>query len=226
MDSQPRSLRALFTTAENQRHALDNLSSTISSTYQENLASAITSYEESLKIANEVSLFSPNETLEDINSGDLQYLLINFHLAELVQKITAGDRKTILRGARTLYERFLKLLDSYDLLGKSDARLYEVYKDAPDTFSTASTTDATARRETKIARFKEEKELKRKLEVSTTFLPLRRTISNTRNSTSVKTPQPSPTTMPPSATSTSQTSTCTSSKPSPPSNPSLSNFKS
>lgn len=52
------------------------------------------------------------------------------------------------------------------MLSKEEARLYERYKERPDSFSTASITDAAARRQTKIERFKEEKALKEKLEVS------------------------------------------------------------
>jgi len=52
------------------------------------------------------------------------------------------------------------------MLSKEEARLYERYKEIPDSFSTASITDAAARRQTKIERFKEEKALKEKLEVS------------------------------------------------------------
>jgi immunoglobulin-binding protein 1 len=166
MDTQPRSLRQLFSDAEHDRKGLERPGeSTISAAFQENLANAIATYEECLKVASRVSLFSPNETLEDINSGDLQYLLTNFHLAELTVKITGGDRKTWLEKARAYYERFLKLLDMYDMLSKADAKLYEQYMDSPNTFSTASTSDAVARRDTKITRFREEKELKRKLDV-------------------------------------------------------------
>jgi immunoglobulin-binding protein 1 len=166
MDTQPRSLRELFADAEHDRKGLERPGeSTTSASFQENLANAIATYEECLKVASRVSLFSPNETLEDINSKDLQYLLLNFHLAELTLKITGGDRKGYLETARTYYERFLKLLDMYDMLSKADSKLYEQYLDSPNSFSTASTSDAVARRDTKIARFKEEKELKRKLDV-------------------------------------------------------------
>lgn len=95
-------------------------------------------------------------------------MAIPFHLAELVQKIT-GDvnaRKERLLTAMGFYEKFLKLLDQYDVLSKSDARLFETYIEDRKNFSTASSKDAAARREAKISRFREEKELKRKLEVS------------------------------------------------------------
>ncbi|KIV99209.1 uncharacterized protein PV09_09073 [Verruconis gallopava] len=164
MVAEPTTLRGLFRDAEDRRRGLDEFSSTVSDAYQENLAAAITSYEECLKVANEIALFSPNETLEDINSSDLEYLLINFRLAQLIEKLTRGERKQNLLAARSRYERFLKLLDSYDILSKADTKLMEQYFEDPDKFSTASTTDPIARRNAKIARFKEQKELKNKLD--------------------------------------------------------------
>jgi hypothetical protein len=162
-DTPPTSLRSSYARAESLRSSLDSYPSTSTEAYQENLASAIASYEACLKIANQVSLFSPNESFEDITSSDLEYLLLNFRLAQLIEKITRGSRKENLLAARGRYERFLKLLDSYDILSRFDTKLLEAYQDDPSTFSTATTTDATARRNAKIARFKEEKELKNKL---------------------------------------------------------------
>jgi immunoglobulin-binding protein 1 len=95
-------------------------------------------------------------------------MALHFHLAELVQRIS-GDinaRKWNLSKAREGYEKFLKLLDSYDILGKPAAKLFEAYSEDKNGFSTANTRDPAARREAKIARFREEKELKKKLEVS------------------------------------------------------------
>jgi immunoglobulin-binding protein 1 len=169
MESESRSLRAAFSEAEAQRKAIESSLATTGSSFQDNLLATIKTYEECLRITNQVSLFSPNETLEDINSSDLQYLLINFYLADLVLKRTGGDRKAILIQARDHYERFLQLLDSYDMLSRADAKLFEKFTESPNTFSIASTTDAAARRGTKIARFKEQKELKQKFEVQTTL---------------------------------------------------------
>ncbi|KAF2201241.1 type 2A phosphatase-associated protein 42 [Delitschia confertaspora ATCC 74209] len=164
MDNQPKSIRALFSDAEKKRQGIESSYDTNSAAFQENLSSAIATYEECLKLAERASLFSPNETLDDIASSDLQYMAISYHLAELVLRITGGDRKAYLHRARDYYDRFLKLLDSYDMLNKSDAKLLETYRENKDKFSVASTKDAGARREAKIARFREEKELKRKLE--------------------------------------------------------------
>jgi immunoglobulin-binding protein 1 len=102
----------------------------------------------------------------------IRYLATNHHLAELIQRIAVPDvsfRKPNILLARKHYEDFLKQLDSYDILNASDAKLLEAYNEDKANFSTANTRDAAARRDAKIARFREEKELKRKLEVRAIF---------------------------------------------------------
>lgn len=74
MTEENQSLRSLYNDAEAKRRSLETALSSSSSTYQENLLSAIATYEECLKVADRVTLFSPNETLEDVSSGDLQYV--------------------------------------------------------------------------------------------------------------------------------------------------------
>ncbi|KAF1955996.1 type 2A phosphatase-associated protein 42 [Byssothecium circinans] len=166
-DDEPKSIRALFTTAERLRNDLSNAYDSNHPAYQENLTNAIATYESCLTLADQVSLFSPNESLDDVSSSDIQYMSIAYYLADLVLKTKSTDiaeRKKNLLRARNYYELFFKLLDSYDVLTRSDAKLWEAYLEAKDQFSTASTRDAAARRETKIARFREEKELKKKIE--------------------------------------------------------------
>src|SRR5690349_17010523 len=95
-------------------------------------------------------------------------MAIHYQLAELIQKLFSADvsiRKQRLLQAREHYDQFLKLLDTYDALGNANGKLFEAYIEDKDNFSTASTRDAAARRDAKISRFREEKELKRKLEV-------------------------------------------------------------
>lgn len=72
----------------------------------------------------------------------------------------------MLRWAQEAYERFLALLDTYLMLSTSDRKLYERYIENRDEFSLIASNDPGARRDTKIARFKQEKELKLKLEVT------------------------------------------------------------
>lgn len=166
-EEKPASLGAIFRQAESKRISLDTQVDTNSEAYQEKLRATIDSYLEFQDAADKSSIFSPNETLEDISSGDIQYFIPGYYLAELTTRLTGGheERKQNLETARRWYKKFLSLLDSYDMLSKSDENLFEQFKETPDSFSTASTSDAGARRAAKIARFKEEKALKQKLEV-------------------------------------------------------------
>jgi immunoglobulin-binding protein 1 len=65
-------LKSLFSSAERQRKDIEVSWDSNTTTYQENLAAAIATYENCLQLADRLSLFSPNESLEDITSGDLQ----------------------------------------------------------------------------------------------------------------------------------------------------------
>lgn len=73
MESQS-NIRTVFASARDQRKQLESFPSSNSAVYQENLQAAIASLEECRKIADRVSLFSQNETEDDITSGDLQYI--------------------------------------------------------------------------------------------------------------------------------------------------------
>jgi hypothetical protein len=75
MSSEDQSIRGLFSKAESLREELAYSYEPNSPTYQENLEKAIATYVQCLKKAEDFSLFSPNETLEDITSSDIQYAL-------------------------------------------------------------------------------------------------------------------------------------------------------
>ena len=82
------------------------------------------------------------------------------------------SRKTVLSKAQQTYERYLNLLDMYAMLTASDRKLYEKYLDNRGEFSLISSDDPAARRDTKIARYRQENELKLKLEVRRGFTEL------------------------------------------------------
>lgn len=164
---EPRTLKSIFADAEEKRHALENTYEAASPRYKDDLSAAIDDYLECLQLISKLSIFSPNESVEDISTSDLPYLLVNFHLAELTQKISAAsphERRTVLDRARDAYERFLHVLDSYALLAPPYAKLLESYTDDPAAFSTVSASDPSARRNAKISNFKAEKELRQKLD--------------------------------------------------------------
>lgn len=98
---------------------------------------------------------------------------MDYYLADLIQRDSVSNRLTVLRRAQKAYERFLSLLDTYSMLSTSDRKLYERYTENKDEFSLTSSNDAGARRDTKISRFKQENELKLKIEVYLSFRPHR-----------------------------------------------------
>jgi immunoglobulin-binding protein 1 len=163
MADEPRSIRAVYDDAEQKRAILEN-SPYNSPAFQDSLLAALTLFEQCLSIADRISLFSTNESLEDIASADLQFLALHYRIADLCMRINGQNRKETLHAAQRHYEQYLKLLDSYDILEKSDANMLEAYRESPDTFSTAQTKDPATKRDIKIRRFKEEKSLKQKLE--------------------------------------------------------------
>ncbi|KAJ4300380.1 Type 2A phosphatase-associated protein 42 [Collariella sp. IMI 366227] len=168
MDDEPRSLKAIFAEAESKRLALETTPfPPNSSEYADTVASAVKLYQDCLNFIDALSIFSPNESLEDLSTTDLPLLLTNYHLAELAQKLPSSspqDRKRLLADARGAYQRYLHLLDTYDILLPQYKKLLEQYTDAPTTFSTISVSDPSARRDAKINNFKAEKNLKTKLE--------------------------------------------------------------
>lgn len=96
---------------------------------------------------------------------NFRFLTVPYLLAELLQRSYGADRLKTLQQTRDEYEKFLEALDQYELLSPSNKKLYEQYLEQPESFSLTPTNDASARRQVKITRFKEEKELKQKLEV-------------------------------------------------------------
>ncbi|KAJ8114215.1 hypothetical protein ONZ43_g4955 [Nemania bipapillata] len=167
MAEEPTTLKSAFQAAEAKRLAIEGSYQMTSPTYQEDVAAALESFEKCVQIIDKISLFSRNESLDDIATSDLPYLLVSYYIAELLQKAPASsplERKGILNRIREAYERFLCLLDSYSILSSQDTKLFTEYNADATGFSVISTKDANARRNAKIANFKAEKQLKQKLE--------------------------------------------------------------
>jgi hypothetical protein len=183
MTERPHSLQALFAAAKVQKKALESSLEPNSESYRDRVSATIANLEECQKLVSQVSLFSSNESLEDVSTSDLQYgpfiggfilgtdslqrfLTVEYLLAEVLQRSSTPDRENILRQALIEYEKYLTRLDEYELLSTSDKKLFERYLENPSVFALASMNDAANRREVKVARFRQEKELKQKLEVS------------------------------------------------------------
>ncbi|EGD96415.1 TOR signaling pathway regulator [Trichophyton tonsurans CBS 112818] len=138
MSSSSPSLQSCLASAKAKKQELETAVDTNSPAFREDLSKAISAFE--------------------------QFLTVPYLLAELLQRSYGADRLKTLQQTRDEYEKFLEALDQYELLSPSNKKLYEQYLEQPESFSLTPTNDASARRQVKITRFKEEKELKQKLE--------------------------------------------------------------
>lgn len=176
------SLRGLFNQAKKQQDELDSLDLRTANS-KDTLQAIIGNLERCRQLIQQLSMFSPNEEVEDISTQDLQYvgmasyfnshahvhcryLTVDCLLAEIRIRAYDAERLSSLREASALFESFFTRLDQYRLLSSSDRELFERYLEQRSTFRIAASNSAEEKRKIKIARFHEEKSLKQKLQVS------------------------------------------------------------
>ncbi|KAM3438997.1 hypothetical protein NHJ13734_003932 [Beauveria thailandica] len=169
-DDEPQSLKALYASAESARSALDtHHPDARAPAFATALAATLALYARCRALVAAASLFSPNETADDVATPALPYLLLDLRLADLVQRTpyeSPPQRTRVVRRARAAYESFLALVDSYGLVTGRHAKLLGRYTEEPRTFAVAAAGggDMAARRDAKIAAYNAERELKQKLE--------------------------------------------------------------
>ncbi|KAJ6261277.1 Dihydroxyacetone kinase [Drechslerella dactyloides] len=164
-DASSTSLKSLWDKAERQRKALASLADFRSDAYKIALSDAIATASTCKDLINNLSLFSTNETLEDVATNELKYMLADAYRGELLLKQhDQSGRLAALHAARTAYRSFLSLCDAYDLLGAYEKKAYKASSSLSATAFDDLHANAGARREAKIARYQQEKELKAKLE--------------------------------------------------------------
>jgi len=110
--------------------------------------SCIALFERANLLVQKNSLFSANETLEDITTSSLTYLTIPYYVSELYQKLpllTPLERVPVLNTSHLYLEQFLQLCVKYEILSKADIAAFEREVDP----------DAGTLRNEKIARIKQ-----------------------------------------------------------------------
>ena len=158
-----RSLRETYIEARVKKDQLDDLDPR-SSAFKETIQAALRDLEQCRKLINDLSMFSPNEDLEDLSTQTIQYLTVDYLMAELLQKSYDGDRLAALQRVSTLLDNFLTRLDQYSVLSADERKLFERYQETKTKFNLLPA-NPEERRKLKIKRFQEEKDLKKKLEV-------------------------------------------------------------
>ena len=163
-DTQDTSLRETFDHVKQNQQELQNLDPRTDA-FRDHLESALNGLVRCLKLIKDLSIFSSNEELEDISTHNLQYLTVDYLIAELLLRSYDENRHASLRRCLQLLESFLERLDQYNILSSKDRKLYERFQENRSSFSLLSNSNAEDRRKLKISRFQEEKLLKQKLEV-------------------------------------------------------------
>ncbi|KAF8343969.1 TAP42-like protein [Cantharellus anzutake] len=111
----------------------------------------------------ELNLFSLNETLEDVSTRDLLYMLAPFAYAEILGQMNAREvskRKDIVLNSETQLRNFIKLVEGYEgIIPPDEANLSKKS-------GAFAITDPFKRREVKIKQWQQEKEIKSKIELS------------------------------------------------------------
>jgi immunoglobulin-binding protein 1 len=165
-ETDTRSLREIYQQARLLRDQLAEHDSR-SSAHSEMLSAVLKDFWQCQKLIDDLSIFSSNEELEDLSTQALQYLSIDFLVADLLQRSYDGNRLAALHNISGLLDTFLTRLDQYSILSNDDRKLFERYQESRTNFSVLPS-NPEDRRRIKIKRFQEEKELKRQLQVGLT----------------------------------------------------------
>lgn len=129
------------------------------------LERAIKQFEDAQHIVRQLSLYSDNETLEDLNTADLRFIDLEYHLSHLLQQ-RRHDSKTrllLLERCVNLLKMFLQRCVDYSLV--SEAVLSAIRKALSGSEGFVSSVNANDRRTAKIQRYKLEKDLERQVQL-------------------------------------------------------------
>jgi len=160
------SLSDLFKSAKTGQEDLDSLDPR-SDDFKQLLQSTVATLQQCQTLVDRLALYSTNEDLDDLSTNDIQYLGVDYLLAELTMRSYNPDnRKSQLDSAAYLFEKFLTRLDEYNLLSQPNTKLFQTYKEDKRNFRiTPDSANPEAKRNTKIKRFQDEKQLKARLQL-------------------------------------------------------------
>ncbi|KAG9259243.1 TAP42-like protein [Emericellopsis atlantica] len=165
----PQTLSSLLEATEKQRTDLESRADATSAAYAADVESTIALHQQLLETLAAASVFSVNETLDDVATSELPYMLTAYHMAELMERAPGhnkpSERVQHLKKTKRIYDLFLNLVESYGLVEPPYNKLLDRYREEDDEFGVVPRgMDMSAKRNTKIAAFKAEKQLKTKLE--------------------------------------------------------------
>jgi len=132
---------------------------------QRDVQNSIKLLEQATRLVSLADIFSTNEGIDEISTNNLQYLLLPALLGFLALKLTSRERKEVINVAEVYFKDFLQRTNNYRL---SDYKFKNEVKEEQAVSKVQNAFDQLAQsintRANKIQKFKEQKELKAKLE--------------------------------------------------------------
>lgn len=172
---QPESLSSVLADSLSKLNQIDCTGDPIASTHvQKDVASTIKSLEELTTHLNELSVFSSNESIEEVATINMQFLLVPALLGYMTSKksVPVDERLNLLKLCEIYYRDYLKRLKEYSVISRSaylsnsegdDEEANEAADEARDEVNPVgrevSLETAAQSREAKIARYRAKKEL-------------------------------------------------------------------
>ena len=120
--------------------------------------------EEATRLVSSLGLFSTNENVEEVATGDLKFFLLPVLLGDLNLKLNSEDRLSVLNVTEIYFKDFLKRCKEYSVsdLTIPDENEIEV-EEAPRQPGPMGFEEMARQREQKIKKFREAKDMETKL---------------------------------------------------------------
>ncbi|CAH1104953.1 unnamed protein product [Psylliodes chrysocephalus] len=132
--------------------------------WQAKIKRTMKTFEQATRLVSISDLFSTNEGIEEISTNDLQYFLLPALLGSLTLKLTTGERKEVVDVAEIYFKDFLKRCNEYGISNYQFKEKDKENDDGKEKTEFEKLEISVNTRANKIQRFKEQKELKSKLE--------------------------------------------------------------
>lgn len=171
-EKDPTTLSQLF---DNAFELFNSINSTQESTnspkIQSDIRQTMRMFEDATKLVSIVDMFSDNETFEEVATENIKYFLLPALLGKLTTKICGSDdRLHLVKVTEIYFVDFLKRLKTYDLTDVEIPKINNEKKEAGDNQnklkdeSSKMLEDMVIRRNTKLQRYKQEKDLESRLD--------------------------------------------------------------
>lgn len=167
-DANSHTLSDLFNTTWKQFQQIENSDKpVVSKPYQDDVKSCIENLECCTRMVCKLSLFSTNEDVDEVTTGNLRFFLLPAFLGDLTLKTTGSDRKDCVRTANVYFKDFLKRCYCYKITKKDLSKYIENSQETNNNKTqngTAKKPPPSQTREEKILIYKENKNFSSKIE--------------------------------------------------------------